>query len=277
VGRPFIEFVQSQAIAWQHGLYGSGRAGVESKVLSMDAATGAASVLIRYPPGWSAAADEHLDVDEEFFVLAGLLEINGTKYPARTYAHLVAGWQRSTSAAPDGAVVLAFFSAEPHAIAGPAADGLFDAARHVDYVDALAGQWGANFHAQFPPGAGRKFLRRDPRDGEETWVLGTMPLRSGRRPERHPVVEEMYLLSGELVGPLGIMQAGCYFWRPPEEWHGPFGSLTGNLMLFRTKGGPLSTEYTEHEVDFSWHPEHKPILPPELVAYGRPEPGCACY
>ena len=136
-------------------------------------------------------------------------------------------------------------------------------------VDALAGEWGGNFHPQFPPGAGRKFLRQDPHDGEQTWILGTMPLRFGRRPEKHPVVEEMFLLSGELVGPLGVMHAGCYFWRPPEEWHGPFGSKTGNVMLFRTKGGPLSTVYTEDEVEFCWHPEHKPILPEGISEEAR--------
>ena len=96
-----------------------------------------------------------------------------------------------------------------------------------------------------------------------------MPLRFGRRPEKHPVVEEMFLLSGELVGPLGVMHAGCYFWRPPEEWHGPFGSKTGNVMLFRTKGGPLSTVYTEDEVEFCWHPEHKPILPEGISEEAR--------
>ena len=159
--------------------------------------------------------------------------------------------------------------------------GMLDERRLVTKVDGFAGEWGGNFHPTFPPGAGRKFLRRDPVDGEETWLLGTMPLRSGRKPEKHPVVGVMYLLAGELAGPLGLMRAGCYFWRPPEEWHGPFGSPTGNLMLFRTKGGPLSTVYTEHDVDFTWTPEHRPILPPELAVHGAeplPEqPGCLCF
>ena len=96
-----------------------------------------------------------------------------------------------------------------------------------------------------------------------------MPRRFCRRTENHPVVEEMFLWSGELVGPLGVMHAGCYFWRPPEEWHGPFGSKTGNVMLFRTKGGPLSTVYTEDEVEFCWHPEHKPILPEGISEEAR--------
>lgn len=110
-------------------------------------------------------------------------------------------------------------------------------------------------------------------------MLGTMPLRWGHRKEKHPVVEEMYLLSGELVGHRGRMHAGAYFWRPPEEWHGPFGSPTGNLMIFRTKGGPLSTVYADDEIPFAWDQAYDPILPPTLEPLRHREfaPGCSCY
>jgi hypothetical protein len=276
--RPFIEFIQSQALPWREGRYGGGGPGLRSKVLSLDPDTGASTLLIEYPAGWTSRSDgvpRHLGIDEEFFVLAGDLLIDDVRYGAKTYAHLPAGFTRLRTATSGGAVVLTFYSGEPVARDGA---GQCDERRQVTYLDGLAGGWGGNFHPQFPAGAGRKFLRRDPIDGDETWLLGTMPLRSGRRPEKHPVVEEMYLLSGELVGPLGVMHAGCYFWRPPEEWHGPFGSLTGNLMLFRTKGGPLSTTYAEHEAGFTWTPEHRPILPTELEPYGRePQTGRLCY
>ncbi len=277
MSRPFIEFIQQQAVPWQQGLYGGARPDVEVRMLSLDDETGASSLLLRYPPGWSRSEPEHLLADEELFVLRGELQMNGRAYPQYAYAHLPAGYVRETQASPGGAEVLAFFSGEPAARPGSGSHQLLDESRLVEYVHALDGDWGGNFHPQFPPGAGRKFLRRDPHDGEETWVLGTMPLRNGRRPEKHPVVEEMYLLSGELVGHVGKMRPGAYFWRPPEEWHGPFGSLTGNLMLFRTKGGPLSTVYTEDEVDFTWMPEHRPVLPPDLEPHGRePWLGCAC-
>lgn len=275
--RPFIEFLQSQALPWSDGLYGGGRGTVKSKILSIDEASGASSVLIEYPAGWKVDEPHHLDVDEELFVLGGDLTIGATTYTEKCYAHLPAHHARTSASSKHGAVVMTFFSGEPGVRSGTPASDACDTTRLVEFVDGFADEWGANFHPKFPPGAGRKFLRRDPHDGEETWLLGTMPLRSGRRPERHPVVEEMYLLSGELVSPLGTMQPGAYFWRPPEEWHGPFGSKTGNLFLFRTKGGPLSTEYTEHEVDFTWSPEHKPILPPELQPYGQPAPGCGCW
>jgi hypothetical protein len=144
-------------------------------------------------------------------------------------------------------------------VAGEAAASVLDPRRLVQRLNLFDEPWTGNFHPQFPLGAGRKWLRRDPVTTDETWILGTLPLRSGRRPEKHPVVEEMYLISGELIGPLGVMRPGAYFWRPPEVWHRPFGSNTGCLMLFRTVGGPLSTVYTETEQDFDWNPAQRPI------------------
>jgi hypothetical protein len=255
---------------------GSVRNGVSSKVLSTDDDTGATTLLVRYPPGWRDPLPHRIDCDEELFVLEGDLRLGAVQHRAKTYAHLPAGYARGEAASTSGAVALTFLSGEPSRSDGEASGG-HDDERLVEYVDSLAGVWGAGFHPLFPPGAGRKFLRRDPHDGEETWVLGTMPLRHGRRPEKHPVVEEMFLLTGELVGHVGVMQAGAYFWRPPEEWHGPFGSQTGNLMLFRTKGGPLSTVYSDDELEFSWTPEHRPILPSELRPFSEPQPGCRCY
>lgn len=280
MSRPFIEFIQAQAIPWREGLYGESRPGTQSRVLSMDEATGASTMMLHYPSGYRRAVTEHLLVDEEFFVLAGDLAVDGVAHGRYTYAHHPAGTTHHELASRDGAVVLSFFSGEPRAVEGEAPAGLFDERRAVPFIDAFEGDWGGNFHPEFPAGAGRKFMRRDPLDGEETWILGTMPLRRGRRPEKHPVVEEMFQLSGELVGHRGRMLGGAYFWRPPEEWHGPFGSPTGNLLLFRTKGGPLSTEYSEEEVEFSWDPSHDPILPEELAKVDRASTetyDCLCY
>lgn len=279
MGRPFIEYLQAQLLDWQAGRYGGGLAGVETRMLSLDPETGASSLLLRIPAGFSMDLPHHLRVDEEFLVLAGDLRIDEIDHRRYTYAHLPAGWDRTHMSSREGAVVLAFYSGEPALHEGTAPSGMLDVARAVPFVDAFAGEWGGNFNPKFPPGAGRKFLRRDPHDGEETWILGTMPLRWGLRPEKHPVVEEMYLLSGELAGHRGLMRPGAYFWRPPEEWHGPFGSPTGNVMIFRTKGGPLSTVYTDHEVEFSWDPVYDPILPEEMAHLKDRafDMGCQCY
>ncbi len=265
MSRPHIEFIHQQLLPWETGLYGGARPDVQVRTLSRDDETGASSLIVRYPPGWQREGPEYLLVDEEFFVLSGSLEINGASYHDLCYGFFPAGHVRERASSPNRSIVLTFFEGEPKLGEGhPPVPAAGD--RLVRRIDAVDGEWGTGFHPLFPPGAGRKYLRKDPHDGEQSWLLGTMPLRSGRRREKHPVVEEMFLLAGELVGPLGVMHPGAYFWRPPEIWHGPFGTKTGNLMLFRTKGGPLSTEYDETLLDFSWTPKHQPVLPPDLPA-----------
>jgi hypothetical protein len=271
--RPHIEFIHEQLLPWTEGIYGGGRAGVQVRTLSLDTETGASSLVVRYSPAWRREGPEHVVTDEEFLVLRGELEINGVVYDELAYGFLPAGHVRHSSSSAKGALVLTFFEGEPRAEPGdPSAHYRND--RLVERIRAFDGRWGGNFHPQFPPGAGRKWLRRDPDNGEETWILGTMPLRSGSRPEKHPVFEETLLLSGELIGNLGVMYPGGYFWRPPDVWHGPYGTKSGNLYLFRTKGGPLSTVYTEEEQEFDWSPAHRPVLPPELAELGlEPYPG----
>lgn len=271
--RPHIEFVQEQSIAWSDATPSSGPPGTAVRVLSVDDETGASTVIVRYPPGWERSDPEHLTADEELFVLDGELELNDLVYGAPSYAFLPAGYMRRAAAAPRGALVLTFFESEPRRVPGePSQPPALE--RLVERIDGLDGEWGAGFHPQFPPGAGRKYLRQDAGSGDQTWILGTMPLRFGRKPEKHPTAEEMFLLSGEVVSPIGVMYPGAYIWRPPEVWHGPYGTKTGNLYVFRTKGGPLSTEYSDAEQEFDWHPSYTPVLPAALAAAATPhDPG----
>jgi hypothetical protein len=265
--RPHIEFIQQQDLPFERVDLAADRGEARIKRLSVDPETGASSSLIAFSAGWRRRATTHFLVDEELYVLSGDLTISEVTYTEHCYGFLPSGYTRTESFSERGALVLAFFAGRVTREAGAAAPGILDEARLVRCLNLFDEPWTGNFHPQFPLGAGRKWLRRDPLTGDETWILGTLPLRNGRRPEKHPVVEEMYLVSGELIGPQGVMRPGAYFWRPPEVWHGPYGSKTGCLMLFRTVGGPLSTIYTEVEQDFDWNPEgYRPILPPDVAA-----------
>lgn len=276
--RPFIEFVQSQRLPWTSEVVAHVRPHAEVRQLSVDERSGASSLIIRYPAGWERDVEERLTADEEFFVLQGSFEVNGVTYGPYGYGHLPVGYVRSGMRSQQGAVVLTFFDRAPESHTTSSHGEDLSEERLITHINALDGEWGAGFNPKFPPGAGRKWLRRDSVTTDETWILGTMPLRNGFKREKHPVVEEMFLISGELHGPNGVMRPGAYFWRPPEEWHGPFGSLTGNVMLFRTVGGPLSTVYDDNELPFSWFPEDNHILPndyQQLPPY-NPSP-CGCF
>jgi hypothetical protein len=262
MARPWIEFLQAQNLPWRPDDLWGVRSGVETRVLSLDAETGAASLLVRYPAKWRLQGAGALAVDEEFLVLDGALSIGAQTYRDKAYAHLPAGYERGPMMSEAGAVVLTFFSLRP--VSGEV--GAFDPARLVENLDAFAVPYTGKFHPEFPPGAGRKMLYEDPVTHEQSWLLGTLPMRWAERAEVHPVVEEMYLLSGESHGNRGVMRPGAYFWRPPQIPHGPYGTLTGNLYFFRTKGGALSTHYIDSERPFRWWPDYDPALPAELAA-----------
>lgn len=274
MSRPWIEFIQSQNLPWRSGDLGGIRPGVQFKELSRDEANGACSLLVRYPAGWHGTGGV-LSVDDEFLVLDGALTIGGRQYGPMAYAHLPAGFDAGAWTSQAGAVVLEFFSGHP----GPGrADPAIDDRRLVLHQDTFQVPYTGNFHPEFPPGAGRKLLYTDPDTQDTTWILGTMPMRWAERAEVHPTVEEMYLLSGEVHGNRGVMRPGAYFWRPPSRPHGPYGTLTGNLYLFRTKGGTLSTSYVEPDRKFGWWPEYDPVLPAELEAWrGEAQAGPNCW
>jgi hypothetical protein len=276
MARPWIEFIQSQALAWTpHDLWGVAP-GVEAKILSRDDETDAASVLVRFPAGWKGpSGPRSFAMDEEFLVLDGALEINGEHFGHLNYAHWPQGIVTSGRASPHGAVALWFCSARPAPLASA---GVVDERRLVRRLDAYDVPYAGNFHPEFPPGAGRKMLYKDPDTQEQSWLLATMAIRWAQRSEVHPVVEEMYLLAGESHGDRGVMRPGAYFWRPPGIPHGPYGTLTGNLYFFRTKGGGLTTTYVDAPKTFKWNPDYQPMVPEELAGIVRETPsGTQCW
>jgi hypothetical protein len=262
MSRPWIEFVQAQHLPWQDDELNGTRPGIQTKVLSRDGESGALSLLLRIPAGWTIPAGA-MACDEEFLVLEGALEIGGQVYGPFAYAHWPAGHEAGPRTSEGGAVVLGFFSIAP--AAGPATP--VDEARLVRYLDGFSVTYTGNFHPEFPAGAGRKLLFVDPHTGDTSWILGTLPMRWAERAEVHPVVEEMYLLAGESHGNRGVMKPGAYFWRPPHIPHGPYGTMTGNLYFFRTKGGKLVTDYVDGEKGFAWNRPYDPALPDALKPY----------
>jgi hypothetical protein len=266
MARPRIEFIQAQNLPWQSQPLADLRPDSEVRILSTDDESGACSLMVRYPAGWSRETEGYLNADEEFLVLYGDLTVGAFDYGYLGYGHVPAGLPRRRIASKSGAIVLTFFSAQPTFRSG-AND--YDASRIVEGMDAMSVPYTGNFHPEFPPGAGRKMLFEDPDTGDQSWLLGTLGLRWAERAERPPVVEEMFLIAGEVHGNLGVMRPGAYFWRPPDIAHGPYGSLTGNIYFFRTKGGALSTDYEPPDRPFTWWPEHRPILPPDLAALAQ--------
>jgi len=269
--RPHIEFIQAQLLPWQHiGPLGA-RPGVEYKFLSRDPVSGACSVLLRYPPGWRRVGEEHLEAAEEFYVLDGALLLDGvTSYSADCYAYWPRGQVHHSLAAPQGAVVLAFYDATPQVRAGvpsqPVRDDLL-----LPRIDVARMPWDTSLNDRNLKhlGIARKNLRQDPDTGERTFLSLIMPHSApdgNQGPQEvHPCVEEAYVLSGALSGPQGVMRPGAYFWRPPGIPHGPFGARWGAVSLMRFVGGRHVNVWTDQQAAFLLDAPYAPVLPAELA------------
>ena len=273
--REHIDFVQAQLLPWEDGAF-VGFPGATVKLLSRDDETGATSIILSLPKFWSRDSGiAHFD--EEFYVLDGSLTVQDHLYLRHSYGFLPAGFSDNALRTPDGVTLLHFRSGT---IAADMLGAETVASRLVRQVDLTNISWDGDFDrlglGSMKNGARMRVLREDPVTSEITYVTATIAFRRGERAERHPVTQEFFLLSGELAGDLGTMQAGAYCVRPPMAKHAPYGSPTGALILFRSLGGKQET-FWEDTDPFTFYPEHRPILPERLQVYGMPLAPPTCY
>jgi hypothetical protein len=208
-------------------------------------------------------------------VLEGEVDLNGRQYPPDTYAWLPPGYPFRSMATTTGAVVLVFFDAEPRWHEGVHPDVGPDASDAVEMLDAYRMPWASeNMDPAYGDvGLRWKLLRGSPDDDHCTMLVSCPPHVhppgwSGPQ-EVHDCVEEMYLLSGDYLSDRGTMCAGAYFWRPPGNAHGPYGTRGGNLAIIRTLGAPLRNNWTSHHVKLSRAPTYQPVLPDSLRSHAR--------
>ena len=264
--RPHIEFIHAQDLDWQPHTLPDPLHEVGCKMLSLDKETGACSVLLKFPPSWGVENEIHLAADHEFLVLEGAIEISGQAYSFDSYGYLPAGFTHSAWSSTEGAVVLTFFSATPTAHAGPG-NSTQDAIPYIFLHDMNWTSSDVDPDLDFLRIA-HKVLRTNHDTGETTLLLNcgaqSHPEDWKEAALAHPCVEEMFLLSGDIIAERGIMHAGSYFWRPPNIWHGPFGSRYGNVCLIRFMEGHHVNNWGNEKLPFSLTPEYTPDLPEHL-------------
>ncbi len=224
---------------------------VRTRYLSRDVGSGAVTMINHYPAGFVVHQPYSIEVDKEFFVLCGEMRINDVRYIAGDYAYLPAGYKRLATVVASDCEVLTFYEGE-----GEPSGELISRIRTTE------AEWGEASDANVASAAIRRLLLRpDSETGERTWILRleTDEPYEIRGMERHPCVEEMFLLDGDIHMSTGVMTAGAYFWRPPEFDHGPTGSRTGFTALFRAKEGPFETSWTSRETPVPWDAPYRPI------------------
>ena len=94
MARPLTEFIQSQLVPWTPARPEWGAEGARAKLLSADAETGAATLLMSYPPGYREVRSVEDDRDEEIFVLRGALDLGDAVAGMHSYAYFPPGADR---------------------------------------------------------------------------------------------------------------------------------------------------------------------------------------
>jgi hypothetical protein len=266
MSRPHAEFLQSQTLPWTSAPWPQLQ-GCQAKLLSRDADSGAATALVRLPPGWTAEREGWVSAGTELLVIDGELDLNGRLYGQDCYACLPAGYPYRSLASGIGAVALVFFDGEPVWHEGVPPPGAPTGSGAIEMEDAWRMPWSA---AGLDPtyaeaGLRWKFLRGSPAGPAATFLLSVPPHAHppgwAAPQEVHECTEEIYVLSGDWLGYRGAMAAGAYVWRPAGIAHGPHGSRGGALLVVRTSAGPLAHHWTSHHVRLSRIPAFQPVVP----------------
>ena len=85
-----------------------------------------------------------------------------------------------------------------------------------------------------------------------------------------PLLNEVtYLNSASVCLMPRVSQDAGQRWRE-GVYHGPAGTDTGYNLFVRTVNGPLVNHFAAEPKSFTWDPEYRPVLPPDLARHARP-------
>jgi hypothetical protein len=271
-GRPQIDFMYSQVSQPARVLDpDNSRPGVFAQTMSYDIGSRAITVMMRYPKDWVLDKFHFLDSDEALFVLDGSLSVNGVEYTKGSYAYLPAGMPRHNMHSTDGGTVLTCYEGEHLAYYNDAPPDFYKPGLLVKHLKTGAMKWSKpekpNLEC-FTKGALRKTLHVDHATGDTTWLLKVPaddPQKVTKRPvATHGAIDEIFVIEGEISTPRGVMRSGAFTWRLPGKLVGPLGTRTGFTAIIRSKGGPLTTTWSENELPIIWDAPYNPDVPEKM-------------
>ena len=266
LGRPHTDYVYMQLAPGRVLGETNSQPGAWAGTSSYDAKrTRATSGIFRYEAGWKFPKAHYVNSDQEIFVLDGTITFDGVDYTAGSYAYLPAGKHHDLMESKNGATVLNFYEGEHIAHYDAAPAGMYKPAKLVEKIDTAKAKWTkgtADDVAAWGKGVQRITLRKDQETGESTWLL-KVPADAKdvkRKRATSAAVEEVFIIAGEVATPLGTMGSGGYAWRVPGTEVGPFGTKTGFVALFRSKGGAQKTTWSKDATPVMWDAAYKPNL-----------------
>jgi quercetin dioxygenase-like cupin family protein len=279
MARPHVEFIQSQNVAWQPAATCGLVRDARLKLYNADPDSGAFTALIEYAAGGRSPRPFHRTHGEELYVLRGDLTVNGHRLGRHHYAYLPAGCVREEFASDGGALVLTFCNGG-HADLDPSRSPPTPVAGDdpLKFVDVERMPWDGStldpkiVHLRLS----RKILREAADGSCRTYMLAGLPhgrpLDGAIQTETHPHDEEMFLISGDMDSPQGVMRAGAYFYRPKGIAHGPHFSEHGFMMFMRNPGtNRIRTDWAGEALTLPRDPPYAPVIPADAPPDWRRE------
>tara|TARA_R110002049_G_scaffold25557_3_gene89620 strand:+ start:852 stop:1796 length:945 start_codon:yes stop_codon:yes gene_type:complete len=254
----FVGFVQPDTLHLRP-LVLQGLDTVEFKQLSFDEETGARTLLVELPPGWTQPPGYH-SADLEMFVVEGGIRIGDRPVGRYSYAYYPAGFSHSFGTV-GGATVLQFWSGEPDYVASAESKPGIDPNAAVDGL--LYNDVPTKGPASLPKYRDEpvmenspvhvKLLRLDEDTGQKTWIAtspGGYPVMSGEGDlplwSSSESWQEGFLIAGDLTiaeclpeGQVaGKYEANDYFFRPAGIRHGGLSQYSDTFSVWLYRTGP---------------------------------------
>ena len=86
--RPALEFFDTEKMPWEpHRVGGKRIDPLEQKILSYDEETGAVTLMVKYPEGFTHPSLTYHTVTEELFILQGRIKMQGHEYRTGYYSY----------------------------------------------------------------------------------------------------------------------------------------------------------------------------------------------
>ncbi|MBM9466479.1 hypothetical protein [Nakamurella leprariae] len=244
--RPDVDFIQSQDVPFElvpAGQFGA-VAGGRRQLLSRDPSDGAETAIHRL----ADRVDGALADDVDLFVLAGDGTLNGNPLATGDYVHLPAGAAFEIVPSVRRLTVYCGFWGTPELTAAARSAAPITHTNPERDLQWVPAGWSSG--SPLEPGALSKVLRAD--DRAFIYLAAMVPGWKSPNEESHPQYEESFKIYGDvLMGRLGVMQPGSYFFRSPDVFHGPLYSRGGTMSFIRSDA-PTTTTYRTPDDAGSW-------------------------
>lgn len=263
--RPHVELIHEEDFLWHPAEFVGAEGRASQRNLSYDEEDGSASTRIDFHTDWGRPGGYHFG-DTEWYVLDGEIQVGEQKLGKGGYFHAPKGVAIPYVKAKEGTKILLYREYGDWAFE-ETDQSRKDAKEDLTVLDTESIRWDPVQIAGPPEGLMIKMLHKNPETGFYSRLIWAKKGWTDHRLAHHPVYEEAYTLSGNMIYNYGDLLPGTYFFRPARVKHGHFvsGEPDGCTWLIRSDGD-LVNLYTQNSKvivegeALNYKPEEGPVI-----------------